>query len=65
GAPNCSGEYRDSGCDGMGRLAGGLGSLPGFGWVPVKAYRPCPAFQEAGYTYSRQGQSLDEVVFGK
>ena len=44
---------------------GGLGVVPGFGWWPIKAYRPCPAFVEAGGRYKRQGQSLDEVAFGR
>ncbi|KAG5188941.1 hypothetical protein JKP88DRAFT_253202 [Tribonema minus] len=30
----------------------------------LQAYRPCPSFQAAGYNYRRQGQSLNEVVFG-
>lgn len=43
----------------MHRIAGGVGAL--LPWLPIKAYRPCPAFVEAKYKYSRQGQSLDEV----
>ncbi|CAM9864119.1 unnamed protein product [Ascophyllum nodosum] len=63
GFPRCTGEYRGKGCDGEGRIAGGMGAL--LPWLPVKAYRPCPAFVEAKYKYSRQGQSLDEVVFAR
>ncbi|CAM9415173.1 unnamed protein product [Discosporangium mesarthrocarpum] len=62
GYPECSGEYRDKGCDGTGSIAGGVGAL--LEWWPIKAYRPCPSFLAAKYTYSRQGQSLNEVVFG-
>ena len=32
---------------------GGLGALPGFGWWPIKAYRPCPALESAGGQYTR------------
>lgn len=46
-------------------LQGGLGAVPGFGWWPIKAYRPCPAFVASGGRYRRQGQSLDEVAFGR
>mmetsp|Transcript_15873 Transcript_15873/g.23578 ORF Transcript_15873/g.23578 Transcript_15873/m.23578 type:complete len:145 (+) Transcript_15873:17-451(+) len=60
----CDGKWRDKGCDGEGRILGGLGAIPLFNWWPIKAYRPCPSFQAAGYAYSRQGQSLNEVVFG-
>lgn len=28
-------------CDGSGRIAGGIGAVPGFQWWPIKAYRPC------------------------
>ncbi|CAM9857452.1 unnamed protein product, partial [Phaeothamnion confervicola] len=58
--PKCSGEYIDRGCK-DGRVIGGLGS---FDWWPIKAYRPCPAMLSAGYNYQRQGQTIDEVVFG-
>ncbi len=52
-------EYRLScivvrSCDGTGRIVGGMGALPGFGWWPLKAYRPCPAQAEAGLSYSRR-----------
>jgi hypothetical protein len=40
-------------CDGEGRELGGLGALPGFGWWPIKAYRPCPALSQAGLEYTR------------
>eukprot|EP00903_Cladosiphon_okamuranus_P015740 g14528.t1 len=63
GYPRCSGEYRDKGCDGTGRISGGVGAL--VPWLPIKAYRPCPAFTAAKYKYTRQGQSLNEVVFAR
>eukprot|EP00980_Cylindrotheca_fusiformis_P012726 scaffold3108_cov152-Cylindrotheca_fusiformis.AAC.17 len=50
-------------CDGSGRIVGGLGAvLP---WLPVKAYRPCPNLVERGGSYSRSGQGLDEIAFGR
>lgn len=36
-----------------GRVVGGMGALPGFGWWPIKAYKPCPALFEAGLEYER------------
>lgn len=39
------------GCDGNGRIAGGIGAVPGFGWWPIKAYRPCPKATAAGVQY--------------
>eukprot|EP00245_Coleochaete_scutata_P007475 TRINITY_DN22895_c0_g1_i1.p1 TRINITY_DN22895_c0_g1~~TRINITY_DN22895_c0_g1_i1.p1 ORF type:complete len:171 (-),score=20.95 TRINITY_DN22895_c0_g1_i1:41-553(-) len=53
------------GCNGEGRMMGGLGAVPGFGWWPIKAYRPCPMFIDAGGKYQRKGQSLEEVAFGR
>jgi hypothetical protein len=38
--------------------------VPGFGWWPIKAYRPCPGFVASGGRYRRQGQTMDEVVSG-
>ncbi|KXZ54194.1 hypothetical protein GPECTOR_5g289 [Gonium pectorale] len=52
------------GCDGQGRVIGGMGALPGFGWWPIKAYKPCPALNEAGLEYTRKGQATNEVLFG-
>ena len=50
-------------CDGSGRITGGIGAvLP---WVPIKAYRPCPNFIERGGRYTRSGQGLDEIAFGR
>lgn len=61
----CGKADKVGGCNGEGRIQGGLGAVPGFGWWPIKAYRPCPAFVEAGGRYRRQGQSLEEVAFGR
>lgn len=40
-------------CDGEGRVLGGLGAVPGFGWWPIKAYRPCDNLGRAGVEYTR------------
>jgi hypothetical protein len=50
-------------CDGTGRISGGIGAV--FDWWPIKAYRPCPNFLERGGKYSRAGQGLDEIAFGR
>lgn len=61
--PLCNGEYLDKGCDGTGRISGGVGAvLP---WFPVKVYRPCPSFLAAGYQYRREGQTMDQVLFSE
>eukprot|EP00798_Chlamydomonas_sp_ICE-L_P023090 gene23090-30284_t len=39
-------------CDQEGRVVGGMGALPGFGWWPIKAYRPCPNLELAGVEYT-------------
>ncbi len=51
-------------CDQEGRIVGGLGSVPGFGWWPIKAYRPCPGLDQAGMEYVRKGQATNEMLFG-
>jgi hypothetical protein len=51
------------GCDGTGRIVGGLGAI--VDWWPIKAYRPCPELTKAKKTYQRSGQSLDEIAFGR
>ncbi|CAL9223856.1 unnamed protein product [Arabidopsis halleri] len=65
GCRGCGKEEKESGCKGDGRIQGGIATVPGFGWWPIKAYRPCPAFVEAGGRYRRIGQSMDEVAFGR
>jgi hypothetical protein len=40
-------------CDGEGRVLGGLAALPGFGWWPIKAYKPCGGLSSAGIDYVR------------
>ncbi|OIT30349.1 PREDICTED: uncharacterized protein LOC109210112 [Nicotiana attenuata] len=60
----CGKEEIERGCNGEGRIQGGIATVPGFGWWPIKAYRPCPAFVASGGRYRRFGQSMDEVVSG-
>lgn len=57
------GQELISGCDGNGRVIGGLGAV--VGWWPIKAYRPCGNFIKARGQYKRKGQSLDEIAFGR
>lgn len=52
-----------SGCNGEGRIIGGLGAV--VSWWPIKAYRPCPDFLNTKKKYQRAGQSLDEIAFGR
>ncbi|CAO2205026.1 unnamed protein product [Urochloa humidicola] len=66
--PNFRGCGRDElerGCNGEGRIQGGIAAVPGFGWWPIKAYRPCPGFVSSGGRYRRQGQSMDDVASGR
>ncbi|KAE9607648.1 hypothetical protein Lal_00026675 [Lupinus albus] len=65
GCKACGREEMEKGCNGEGRIQGGIATVPGFGWWPIKAYRPCPGFVAAGGRYRRQGQSMDEVAFGR
>ncbi|RDX85468.1 hypothetical protein CR513_33343 [Mucuna pruriens] len=65
GCKACGREEIEKGCNGAGRVQGGIATVPGFGWWPIKAYRPCPAFVASGGRYRRQGQSMDEVAFGR
>jgi len=51
------------GCDGQGRVAGGMGAF--VDWWPIKAYRECPALTASGRSYSRKGQITDEMLFGR
>jgi hypothetical protein len=64
-APKCNGEFRSQGCDGTGKVLGGLASVPGFSWFPAKVYRPCPSYLKAGYVYRREGQTMDQVLFSE
>lgn len=34
--PKCSGAMRGKGCDGMGKIQGGIATVPGLGWWPIK-----------------------------
>ena len=65
GASKCKGEYRGKGCDGNGKIQGGIATVPLFSWWPIKVYRPCPAYQDAGYVYRREGQTMDQVLFSE
>ena len=61
----CDGSDLESGCDGSGRVIGGLGAY--ISWMP-KAYRPCPKFVEAGGIYEKVGgsapwESNEEIGF--
>ncbi|KAL8201000.1 hypothetical protein R6Q57_012339 [Mikania cordata] len=62
GCKACGKTEMERGCNGEGRIQGGIATVPGFGWWPIKAYRPCPAFVSTGGRYRRQGQSMDEVA---
>ncbi|XP_074584127.1 uncharacterized protein LOC141840126 [Curcuma longa] len=65
GCKSCGREVIEKGCNGEGRIQGGIGTVPGFGWWPIKAFRPCPGFVATGGRYTRKGQSMDEVAFGR
>lgn len=45
------------------RIEGGIGTVLKF-W-PIKCFRPCPNFIENGGFYTRAGQGLDEIAFGR
>ncbi|XAR70160.1 hypothetical protein NMG60_11026930 [Bertholletia excelsa] len=64
GCQACGRDEIEKGCNGEGRIQGGIATVPGFGWWPIKAYRPCPGFVASGGRYRRQGQSMDEIGFG-
>ncbi|KAK0587607.1 hypothetical protein LWI29_025670 [Acer saccharum] len=64
GCKACGRDELERGCNGEGRIQGGIATVPGFGWWPIKAYRPCPGFVASGGRYRRRGQSMDEVVSG-
>ncbi|KAK9121990.1 hypothetical protein Syun_019607 [Stephania yunnanensis] len=65
GCKACGREEVEKGCNGEGRIQGGIATVPGFGWWPIKAFRPCPAFVASGGRYKRRGQSMDEVAGGR
>ncbi|GMH36549.1 hypothetical protein BSKO_04417 [Bryopsis sp. KO-2023] len=58
-------ENAPGGCDKLGRVAGGVGAIAAFSWWPIKAYKPCPALEEAGVAYVRKGQLTNDVLFGR
>lgn len=45
------------------RILGGIPTI--LPWWPIKPYRPCPNFIANGGKYSRIGQPLDEIAFGR
>ena len=45
------------------RILGGIPLI--LPWWPIKPYRPCPNFIARGGNYSRIGQPLDEIAFGR
>lgn len=51
------------GCDGAGRVAGGIGAF--VDWWPIKAFRPCGKGAAAGVRYRPRGQDINTVLFGK
>ncbi|KAK3159625.1 hypothetical protein QOZ80_1BG0048950 [Eleusine coracana subsp. coracana] len=65
GCKGCGRDEVERGCNGEGRIQGGIAAVPGFGWWPIKAYRPCPGFVSSGGRYRRQGQSMDDVASGR
>ena len=64
-APKCSGEYKSKGCDGTGKIQGGIATIGIFSWWPIKVFRPCPSYLTAGYAYKREGQTMDQVLFSE
>ena len=64
-APKCNGEYKDKGCDGTGKIQGGIATIGFMSWWPIKVYRPCPSYLKAGYQYRREGQTMDQVLFSE
>ena len=53
-APKCSGEYKLRGCDGSGKIQGGIATVSFLSWWPIKVFRPCPSYLAAGYVYRRE-----------
>ena len=64
-APKCKGADRNNGCDGTGKIQGGIATIPLFSWWPIKVFRPCPSYLTAGYQYRREGQTMDQVLFSE
>ena len=55
----------DCGCDGTGKMQGGIATIGFMSWWPIKVYRPCPEYIKAGYVYKREGQTMDQVLFSE
>ena len=64
-APNCKGQDREGGCDGSGKIQGGIATVSFLSCWPIKVYRPCPSYLAAGYQYRREGQTMDQVLFSE
>mmetsp|Transcript_35591 Transcript_35591/g.33751 ORF Transcript_35591/g.33751 Transcript_35591/m.33751 type:complete len:193 (+) Transcript_35591:121-699(+) len=67
-AVKCKGDKYGTtaaGCDGTGKIQGGIATIPLFGWWPIKVFRPCPSYIAAGYVYKREGQTMDQVLFSE
>lgn len=64
--PTCGVPLSDKafGCDGTGRIIGGIGAVPGFRWWPIKAYRPCPKATAAGVAYQVRRRVLEQAGAG-
>lgn len=56
--PECGKGGKPGGCDGTGRIIGGIGAV--LKWWPIKAYRPCPGYVKHA-SYRRSGQSLVSI----
>ncbi|GFS36320.1 hypothetical protein Acr_00g0045350 [Actinidia rufa] len=65
GCEACGREESEKGCNGEGWIQGGIATVPGSEWWPIKAYRPCPGLLASGGRYRRRGQSMDKVASGR
>jgi hypothetical protein len=55
--------YISKGCDGNGKIQGGIATIPLFSWWPIKVFRSCPCYMAAGYQYRREGQTMEQGLF--
>lgn len=53
--PKCDGAYRNKGCDGAGKIQGGIATFPLLGWWPIKVRNPTrfPSAHERNRTCRR------------
>ena len=63
--PHCGAAKGDIpfGCDQQGHRAAGAGAL--IPWWPIKVWNHCPKAAQAGLPYTRKGQIIDEMLFGR